>query len=261
MKSGIKILSTLALATVGASLANAQAAALGYGYANAQYYESNYGLYYTTESSNYSGLYSFATGDSYTIDEFGGSLPNPNHGSYAIGESVAYPAVGNSWAYGTAYNENYVTISNLSNYYDTLIINVQTYGLGEAYSASWQSIGYAWGGGVFEDSYGLIFQESFGEAAAQGLGYQSFWAWSNYDTNYGGSYAFGYYPPIFPQLLYAYAYDTETYYLTFAPGASDTFYTEGFDTHSAYATTPGPTALAPFALGLVGALRRRMKKA
>jgi len=256
MKSSFKIFTTLALATVGASMANANAYGSGSGYATASYLQ-NYGggLYYSAVSGQYYGVYQFAIGNSAVGDSYGGGF---NY-SADSGASISAPTYPYSWGYGTSYNENYTTITNGSNYNSYLFIKAYTSASSYSYATSWSDIGYGYGTGAFFDSAGILFQESFAETAAQGLGYTSFAYASNYDTNFGGSYSYARYAPIFPMALSAGAADLEYYELVFSPGASDTFYYYGASTHSAYSTTPGPVAVAPFALGLLGALRRRKK--
>ncbi len=265
MKCSIKLFGTLALAAIGASMAQAQAYGYGYGYTSASFYQSGSGLYYTGNSGVYNTnfSYSYVGSNWYSIDYNAGtsssSYSNP-FTSNAYGYSTSAAQVGGSGivVYDTA--QNVVTLSNLGSSYDTLTINVYTYGYGASSANSWSDVAFGEGWGTFSDSAGLIAQESVGLAVTAGLGQGGdYWAYGNYDVYNGSSGASAFYGNVFPASLYAYGYDYETYYLTFAPGATDTFYLGSGDYHESYSTTPGPAAIAPFALGLIGALRRRKK--
>lgn len=250
---------TAALAAVGASMAHAQYAyAYGSGYASATFYQSSSGLAYTAASGNYYSYGTYSLGyNQAQANYYAGATPGY---AEAYGWSAsARQTSGVAWAWGDISNENYVTITNVSSHYDTLQINAFTSAYSYALVGSWNDIAYAYGTGEFFDSAGLILQESYTLAARQGLGYGSFgyaYSYDPYNGVFGVSASF---PNVFPANLAASASDFETYYLTFAPGASDTFYSYGFGEHSAYSTTPAPAAIAPFALGLVGALRRRKR--
>jgi len=259
MKSNYKILGTIALAAIGASMAHATAVGYGDGYASASYYESSTGLYYTAQVGNYNGYgYSYVGSNWYGVDYL-----NYDNGFYnsTFGESVAYDTPGaGSGFFGELYGEGGVTISNLSSHYDTLYVYAYTYGFGEGYSSSWNNYGEGEGVGEFFDSAGLIEQYSEGFGAALGRGYGGdYAAWENYDIYNGYTSGFGFFGNVFPGYAYGYSSDYQLYTLYFAPGASDTFYTYSYDAHVAYATTPAPAAIAPFALGLIGALRRRKR--
>jgi len=259
MKSTFKIFGTIALAAVGASMANAYAQGVGSGYSSATYYQSQAGLYFTAASGQYYGYAASFVGSNWAgADYYGGAVPDSQY-STVYGYSQAGPQVGGAGFYGSLATENFVTLTNLSSHYDTLYIYAQTQGYGSGYSSNWNEYGAGVGAGEFFDSYGLIFQESVGEGFTGGrYGGASAFAF-NYDIYNGSSYASYYGGNSYAQSAAGSASDFQLYILSFAPGASDSFYTYGSEAHVAYSTTPGPAAVAPFALGLIGALRRRKK--
>jgi len=265
MKLNVKILGTLALAAVGASMAQAQYAyASGSGYASATYYQSQAGLYFTTQGGTYYGYSTNSLGYNWSrADYYGGTTSGsgPTQVDTAYGwSSSARQANGSpAWAWGQITSTNSLTITNLSSHYDLLTIAVGTSAGSYALAGSWNDIGYAYGFGELYDSAGLIAQYSETLAARQGLGYGSFGYAYSYDPYNGFFGVSGSFPNVFPASLTASASDFQYYYLSFAPGASDTFITSTSATHSAYSVAPGPAAIAPFALGLIGALRRRRK--
>ncbi len=262
MKTSTRILSTAALAVVGASMAHAQYAyAYGSGYASAYYYQSQAGLYFTAASGTYYGYSTSSLGYNWAqANYYGGTTPEPQIAeAFGWSASARQANGGAAWAWGNINASNYVTVTNLSTHYDLLTIAVGTAGYSYAAIGSWNDIGYAFGTGAFYDSAGLIFQESYTLAARQGLGYGSFGYAYSYDPYNGYFGVSGSFPNVFPASLSASASDFQYYYLLFGPGASDTFYAYGNSTHSAYSVAPGPAAIAPFALGLIGALRRRKK--
>jgi hypothetical protein len=241
-------------------MAHAQYAyASGLGYASASYYESQAGIYYSG-SSTYYGYSAYSQGTNWArADYYGGNTVINPQWAEAYGWSASGSQVGGAWAWGSIAAENWVTMTNTSSHYDLLTIAVGTSASSYASIGSWNDIGYAYGTGEFFDSAGLVVQLSETLAARQGKGYGSFGYAYNYDPYNGFTGVFATFPNVFPASLSAGASDFQYYYLNFAPGASDTFYTYGAATHSAYSITPGPAAVAPFALGLIGALRRRKK--
>ncbi len=257
MKSTLKIFGTLALAAVGASMAHAYASGYGDGYASAQYYESAPGLYLTAASGQYYSYGNSSVGSNwYGVDYFYGSSTGQYSGAYGVSFSAAQPG-GSGFAASLA-TANYLTITNLSSHNDTLYVYAQTFGYGSSYVDGWNNYSEGVGVGQFYDSYGLINQWSEGAAATLGLGLGGDFAYAaNYDGYNGYSSSSYYGGNVFPAGLAGEASDYQLYALTFAPGASDTFFTYAGEYHVAYSVTPGPAAVAPFAIGLIGALRRR----
>ncbi len=265
MKSTFKLFGTLALAAVGASMAQAQAKGYGYGYVSASFFQSGVGLYYTGNTGVYNTSFSYSSVGSnwlsldYNYGTSSSSYSNPFvANAYGVSTSAAQPGGSGIVVYDTA--RNTITLTNLGANYDVLTVTAYTYGYGSSYAGSWNDIGWGYGVGQFTDSAGLINQYATGYAQTAGLGVGGdYAAYSGYDIYNGSFGASAYYGTIFPASLYAYAYDTQTYYLRFAPGATDTFYLNVGDYHESYSITPGPAAVAPFALGLIAALRRRRK--
>ncbi len=261
MKNPFRALAIAALAAVGATLAHSQTAySSGLGYASAYYYQSQAGLYFTASGGQYYSYYATSVGSAwYTLDYYYGGFPEAQW-SEAYGSSGAWAQPGGSGVYSYITSSNYVTISNLSTHYDLLTVKAYTSAGSYASANSWQDYAYDYSLGEFYDSAGLIVQYSETGAFTLGLGYggNSGYAYSYdpYNGFFGVSASFG---SMFPYSVSASASDFQYYYLLFGPGASDTFYTYAYDPHEAYSITPGPAAVAPFALGLIGALRRRKK--
>jgi MYXO-CTERM domain-containing protein len=261
MKSSYKIFGTLALAAVASSMAMAQDA-LGYasGYAYAGFYNyAGSGMYITGAGGGYYYYGSYTYGAAGGIDYLGYNIGNPEISS-VYGESVAYAQPGGSLSESILETYNWTTITNTSNYYQYEFVYASTSSFSEAYAGSYnaQAVGNSYGW-VF-DSAGAVDQFSETGAGSFGLGAGGTYAYAyNYDLYNGFSGIYSYFGGSFPNYAYGSAYDAQWYTLIFAPGASDTFYTEGYEYHGAYATTPAPAAIAPFALGLIGALRRRKK--
>jgi MYXO-CTERM domain-containing protein len=261
MKSSYKIFGTLALAAVASSMAMAQDA-LGYGsgYAYAGLYSyAGSGMYITSYGGGYYYYGSYSYGAAGSIDYLGYNIGNPEISS-VYGESVAYAQPGGSLSESTLETYNWTTITNTSNYYQYEFVYASTSGYGFAYAGNYNAQAIGQGYGVVFDSAGAIYQFSEAGAASFGLGAGGTYAYAyNFDFYNGLSGVYSYLGGSFPNSAWGSASDNQWYTLIFAPGASDTFYTEGYDFHGAYATTPAPAAIAPFALGLIGALRRRKK--
>ncbi len=265
MNSTQKLFGTLALAAVGASMAQAQAYGYGAGYVSASFFQSGVGLYYTGNTGLYSTGFSYSSVGSnwysidYNVGTSSSSYTNP-FVAEAYGWSTSSAQPGGSGIAVTDTVENAITLTNLGQNYDTLTINVLTSGAGASSANSWQDVGLGEGVAQFTDSAGLIRQLSGAIAETAGLGLGGDYAFAaNYDiyNGYNSSSYFG--GNVFPASLSGYATDSQTYYLRFAPGATDTFYLQSGDFHESYSITPGPAAIAPFALGLIGAFRRRKK--
>jgi MYXO-CTERM domain-containing protein len=261
MKSSYKFFGTLALAAVASSMAMAQDA-FGYagGYAAAGYYSyAGSGMYITGQGGQYYSYGSYSYGTAYSVDYLSYQLGNPVY-SEGYGASYAWAQPGGSLSEASLDTYNWTTITNTSNYYQYEFVYATTESVSEAYAGNFNAQGVGSSYGWVFDSAGVISQYSETGAGSFGLGAGGTYSYAyNYDIYNGFSGVYSYFGGSFPNSAYASASDGQWYTLIFAPGASDTFYTEAYEYHGAYATTPAPAAIAPFALGLIGALRRRKK--
>jgi hypothetical protein len=257
--SAFKLFGSLAIAAVGASMAQAYSWASSYGYASATYSESAPGLYATSVGGEYYSFENSSIGFNWTGGDYLEYGPTWNS---VNGYSTATegPAPGSEY-FGWIWATNSVTFTNESSNYDSLYVYASTGGFASSSASSWNDASAGGGTGSFYDSNGLILQYSVALAATDGLGtggvLAQTWNYDIYNGEVDSTWSGG---NVFPGYAEAYVSDYQVYELSFAPGASDTFYTFVQDPHRAYSVTPGPAAIAPFVVGLIGALRR-LKKA
>jgi hypothetical protein len=199
------------------------------------------------------GNYGFGTDLYYTYD--GAS-------SAAVGYNAASP---NGQVISGGYLGNEMELSNTNAFGVTVLFTGET----SSYSfASQQAAGdSAYGEGFAELLYnGYLFQESFTVVEADNLfGVGNYAEAYNYTLGLGfsgGSYFFGYGSPFAGS---AYAPLTQ-YWQIYLPAYGSVVFTEFTETIGAATSeranngVPAPAAVAPFAVGLLGALRRRNKK-
>jgi MYXO-CTERM domain-containing protein len=255
MKSTLHILSSLALAAVGASMASAQTASA---YANGYVYGSWSGgdSYYSYAGQDFYANYAYGAASSYEtrgyttyLNGYGASTAGPGYG-ISYGESEYY----------------FVTeLYNGSNYTQAEYVTVDTSSVTSAYANVGQFAGgesYGWG----YDTNGNYDQYSESESYVDNAFYGYNFAYAEtYVNGYvyyaqGGPY-YGFYPTGWGASA---AFDN-TYEVLLAPGQYDDLVFYSFDLHETESFTgassgvPGPAAVAPFALGLLGAMRRRRK--
>jgi MYXO-CTERM domain-containing protein len=267
MKITYKVFGTLALAAVGSSMASAQDAySYAYAYATASFYSyAGSGVYITNSGGEYGyGYYQY--GNATGVDYLNYNIGNPAMGE-VYGGSEAWAQPGGSFSNSGLIETAWTTITNTSNYYQELFVDVVTEGYGVGYTDSFNGFGVGSAYGWVFDTAGALDQLSETESAASGIGAPAL-ALASAGT-YGYSYNFDYFNGwtgssyylggSYPNGIFTSAYDSQSYVLWFAPGESDTFNATASEGHAAYATTPAPAAIAPFALGLIAALRRRKK--
>jgi len=269
MKVSIHILSSLALAAVGASMASAQAYGYSSGYASALLYNNSAGSFgLTFNSGTYYGYSAYSTGNAAYADYLGS-----DSASYINQYGAA--AAGGPSGLATSLLESRLVlgITNFSNYAQTFtaVVSTGSYststinGLGNYSSAA--SFGWVYDSTYFASGYTAGFDQ-YSESSTYTdnlFGIGNGWFAANYSNGvfspasgfYGGSYnSFG---------LFADAYQSGfVYSVTLAGGASDTIVLETYTAHTAENVSPtsgvpGPAAVAPFAVGLLGAIRRRRK--
>jgi MYXO-CTERM domain-containing protein len=231
-----------------------------YGYASARFYNvAGSGMYVTGSGGQYYSYSAYTYGDAGGGDSLGYNVGNPAI-TEVYGESYAYTAVGGSYDSRVLDSYNWVTITNTSNYYQYEFVDAYTASSSEGFASNYNAYGYGESYGWVYDSAGALDQYSETGSFALGLGYGGTYGYAyNYDYYNGLTGVYAYFGGSFPNGVSAGISDTQAYTLIFAPGASDTFYVIGDEAHVAYATTPAPAAIAPFALGLLGGLRRRRK--
>jgi hypothetical protein len=274
MKNTLRLLGSLALAVVSASLVHAQAA---YGYAQGQAEVAFLGssaagglyLFQSGSTAGYqtplevgsAGTYSYSFGGTYSRFGVSGLYSSSEGGSEASPIGLA--------AYGTSLDLQY-KLTNGNNYTAFVSVGVYTGAFAQAFdSASGQvGFGYAYGA-VYVDH--TLLQSTSAEASTDALfGGGNYTASYNYDPYTGGNYAFNRYPYGAPYSDYTVVgeystFDDQGYTFELGAGQSITVdIVSGDDTHAyalAASPTPGPIAAAPFALGLLGARKRRKNRA
>jgi MYXO-CTERM domain-containing protein len=269
MKSTLHILSSLALAAVGASMASAQAYAYSTGYASALLYNNSAGSFALT----------YASGTYYSYGAY--STGNAAYADYLGTDNISYinqygaAAAGGPFGYASSVLESRMVlgVTNFSNYAQTYTAKVSTFSYSTSsingygnYSAA-SSFGWAYDTTFFGSGYTAGFDQ-YSESSTLtdnlfGIGGDYFAA--NY-SNGSFNYVEGFYGVYSSLGLYAYAEQPDFVYgITVAAGATDYVVLETYTSHTAYNVSPssgvpGPAAVAPFAVGLLGALRRRVRK-
>jgi MYXO-CTERM domain-containing protein len=256
MRLSKRFLSIAALGAITASIAHAQIGRSG-GEADTSvsFSSSAAGFAYSFYSSARASYTD--TGSFYNSGEplAGGSYAQ----SFADGGSIATPS-GSSERVNIG-SDDWVSVINRGLYDDTLYLTATTQAGAYAYASGRDasSGGYAYS--KFYDSDGLIDEQYVLENAVVRPG------GDRYDWDLSGVFSYGQlvgvyhkYQKVYPAELSTQGYATEAYALTLAPGEMDTFYLVANSGHTSAATTPGPAAVASFALGLLGARRRRNRR-
>jgi MYXO-CTERM domain-containing protein len=269
MKVSIHILSSLALAAVGASMASAQAYAYSTGYASALLYNNSGGSFSLSYNSGTYYSYSpYSTGNAGFADYLG-----TDNASYINQYGAAAAAAPGGYATSVLESRLVLGVTNNSNYAQTYTAKVSTssyaYGSinGVANYAGAGSFGWAYDTTYFGSGYTAGFDQYSEDSVYTDnlFGVGNGWFAANYQNGvfspssgfYGGTYnSFA---------IDAFAYnDGEVYSISVAAGATDYVVLETYTDHTAEnvtptSTVPGPAAVAPFAMGLLGVLRRRKK--
>jgi len=254
MKTSLRVLSSVALAVAGASLASAQSASgFSEGYVYGSFTTSG-GISWTDSFGGFSDTYAYGNSASYE-----------SRGSYSYLNGFGGATSGPGYGLGYGGSEYYFefSLTNYSNYTEAAYVTVDTasyssaasvpgsYGIGESYGWGYDTNGnydqFNETGALVDNIYGV--NEAYAAVYAFG-GFQGY----AQGGPYYGIYTTSWYAsaPLYSQ----------TYEVLLAPGQSDELVFESYDFHEAYtpgSSVPGPAAIAPFALGLVGALRRRKK--
>jgi MYXO-CTERM domain-containing protein len=239
-------------------MANALAYSGGSGYAGT-YLVSGSGADVTLSLYGYalsSGVYAYSYGSSfdYSLAWTDGVMSN---GTYGL--SVAYSTVGGSYDQAEEFSTNYYILTNNSttNYeFASLSLNASTtnsaYSDGNGYAeslAAAELVNLSSGDEFFVESEALSGANQL--SVTEGYWYESIGGYTWSETDYT-----------------AYSADSSvwagfgwggSYGVWLAPGQTDLIATEAGSLHEAYSTTPAPAAIAPFALGLLAALRRRKR--
>jgi MYXO-CTERM domain-containing protein len=258
MKLAMKGFGVLALTTVWCSMANAYAYSYGTAYVGT-YLTSGSGTDVTL-TFDYamlgSGIGAYGYGS--TIDNSVAWTDNfSTNGTYGL--SMAFPTVGGSFDFAEEESINVFSLTNTSqSSYEFAVLNLDPSASAEAYS---DGNGYGYGIGAA----GLYNWSTGDNFIAQDVAFsgENIQGWDEYyfSQSVGGS----------SWVSYGYAYyGADSYagggaswggamYVLLAPGQTDLIATEAASYHEAYSTTPAPAAIAPFALGLLGALRRRKR--
>jgi len=267
-----RLLGSIALAAVGASMPHGQA--FGYSSNVAQIsvtgVAGGYGGVYTQSLGFYYGFIGPVHGN---YGQYAGGVGNYGFGtqlyySYdgSYSASVGYNAASpNGQVISGGYLEDDMELFNTNGFGVTVFFT----GVTGSYSyASQQAAGdSAYGEGFAELLYnGYLFQESFTVVEADNLfGDGNFAEAYNYTLGLGssgGSYFYGYGSPFAGS---AYAPLTQ-YWQIYLPAYGSVVFSEYTESVGAATSlrssngTPAPAAIAPFAVGLLGALRRRNKK-
>jgi uncharacterized protein (TIGR03382 family) len=198
--------------------------------------------------------------------------------AYAAGYGWASAVHGGSANYSGGGIELWETLTNDTPYVQFLSFDITTSASVSAYSSSWNATGLEYGSVTVDDSDRLVTQSA--TAFAYVAGANSFgvpvgdaWSYTN-SYYYSGGPGFGDHVSDSASYGSIYPFTTDTltsltsnseggfdiYPYAFLPYSSDTFYIEAYEYHYDSATTPGPTSVAPFAIGVLSALRRRRRK-
>jgi hypothetical protein len=266
MKNTLRLLGTLALAAVSASIVHAQAFGAGEGYATLTFLgttgpaglaQTGYAVY---------PIGPFAVGASYTsaysaggVAVYGGALVAY---SFSSGYSGAAP-YGHSLS-GQILDEQF-QLSNANAYGITVLVGAYTFGGGYGYQAAAGQFGIGEGYGEI-DINGFLVQKTLDAAVADNfLGVGNYSISENFDPVAGGVYARTVFPAGSPYGVLAVGSDYQIYGIYLAAGQTDSLEVISGEASEAYAqnvaVAPGPAAAAPFVLGAVGAYRRRKKRA
>jgi|SRR5579862_7893941 len=243
---------TLALAQSGAG-AYAESYLTNTSYSGADVTVSEYDWYQLTNVFN--GFYSYGSYFDYSSGYSDGMSYNDS-----TGESVAYAIPGGSYDVNDENGGIYYQITNNNpnqGEWAWLFFD----GYSEA-AAEGNASGYGWAEGGSE-----IINYTNGDYISDGVTAESGEigpAWYETDWYYdiAGSVSSSYSVTYAPMDSYVEtSQDFALYYgIYLAPGTSENIGVFEGTEHEAYQTTPGPAALAPFGIGLAGALRRRRRK-
>jgi hypothetical protein len=255
MRIAVKGLGVLALAAVCCSMANADAYAGGEGYSGtylvsgtgADVALSFYGSYLAT------GVYASSFGSSY---DWSTAWTDGYSANGTLGYSFAYPELGASYDFAKETSTNYFTVTNSSpTDYEYAALSLSASGSAAAYSDG-NGYGYGWGGGALVNlSTGDEFiAEDTAFSGLNEMGVNEYYFYSSLGGFSLASYSFSLYSP--DSYVWGGASWSGDMWVLLAPGQTDLIATEAASEHEAYSTTPAPAAIAPFALGLLGALRR-----
>jgi MYXO-CTERM domain-containing protein len=266
MKSAIRMFSSLALAAAGAATASAQ-------YAYSQSYAGSEVIFgaavsgYALSTYFYQGPEADVTGNGFD-SVWDGTSGNVNGDGFASGYG-GLAEVGNNWT--GSYYSIFGGSESFANGSTSDLAAVTNEWEVFNFTGAEESMAFTWSNGLF--SYTGIgnptgdFAESVTVAGLEFVGYNSYTGQSYYQvledefsSVNGVSYYSGY-----GYLGYnGEMYDVRSLYLNLAPGFSGQFYNVAYESSynisvASSGSTPGPVAVAPFALGLLGALRRRKK--
>jgi len=270
MKVSIHILSSLALAAVGASMASAQATAFTNDGVSVLLYNNSIGSFSATTTGAYTAAYaSYASGTGTYADS-----AYSDGGSYITQAGLATASANGGEGASLWETQMVLAVTNNSNYAETYeaVVSTTAYALtsvnGLGNYADVFTYGWARDDTYYNSGYTAGFDQ-YSEAGSHTdniFGSGNFWTAANYSNGtftpasgfYGGTY--------YSFALFGYASQPDfTYFITVGAGATDTVtltsysYKIAFNQTTVNSGVPAPAAVGPFALGLLGAIRRRRK--
>jgi hypothetical protein len=256
MKGYARLFSIVVLVAVGAATAAAQ-----YSYGSAEGYATITLSGYATTGDGYLGgfgpyysVYQASYGNTFASDGIGGG----GESDQVQGFGVAIDQPSGSYEYVNFEGGSTVTIPNFTAVPQVEYVDVVTYGFASTTTNTWDEQGDSYGEAIVTDSSGAIRQVSDAMTFDEGLyGPGNGWSIYDYDTINGLSRQRGFEGHSFPWSNTVSAQDYEQYTVVIPAGVYETISLDVYEGHENYATTPGPAAIMPFGLGLLGLLRRR----